>query len=198
MASNYFQAFDEKAWEWRERFSDVAVRTAIEETEAKFRVAAIELTRGSEQTPWGPALMKSIKTNHEFFADARQVLKEDKELATGRRRNDNPQQTPRTPAAKAEAKGTIKVKQEDAEDGPATTRKGSGPKTATHDGQRRVICKAVNDRRGCTGMKGKCPKGHVHCCDVVLASSGTACGSTAHARRGHREAQHGKWVPTSE
>ena len=65
----------------------------------------------------------------------------------------------------------------------------------TKDGS--VVCKAVNDKRSCTGLAGKCPKGQYHGCDILLLSTKACCGSKTHTRTQHKEDLHGKWVPFS-
>ena len=79
-ADAYYQAFEDRAWTWREQFSDDAVRNNIEKSEEQFRVAAVAHTRmGSPVLPWGRALLRALKENHEWFADAKADLKEQAE-----------------------------------------------------------------------------------------------------------------------
>ena len=54
-----------------------------------------------------------------------------------------------------------------------------------------VICKRFNDNRRCAGADDpKC--GGVHVCDVVLAVTRNACGSTDHKRKEHNSDVHGR------
>ena len=78
-----------------------------------------------------------------------------------------------------------------------TDKKASKPACGkcTKDGS--VVCKAVNDKRGCTGLAGKCPKGQYHGCDILLLSTKACCGSQTHTRTQHKEDLPGKWVPFS-
>ena len=80
-AETYYSTFDEKAWEWHERFSDEAVRRHIEQVEEKFRVKAIELTRAKPPIPFGRALLTALKDNHSIFSDALDTLRDEANAA---------------------------------------------------------------------------------------------------------------------
>ena len=53
---------------------------------------------------------------------------------------------------------------------------------------RRYAPLVYNDSRGC---KDKCDDGNAHCCDVLLAKTGAACGRKDHRRGEHRADSHG-------
>ena len=72
---------------------------------------------------------------------------------------------------------------------PSTEAERGRVATCVVDNKGNKICKAFNDRRGCSTP---CSKGLVHCCDVQLASNKT-CGGR-HSRTQHDPSVHGNWA----
>ena len=52
------------------------------------------------------------------------------------------------------------------------------------------VCKAVNDKRGRTGLQCTCSKGHHHVCGILLPCTNACCGSKLHTRAQPKEVAH--------
>ena len=202
----WLSTFEEIAWKWVDDFGDAAAHVKITMVDERFRVGAIELTRDHAEDeppmPWGKALLRSLRDKWYIFTEARQELVEyigSRPQGSRAAASSGAGASSRT-VQKARSNMAItanKVQFTKAEKEKVADKKASKPACGkcTKDGT--VVCKAVNDKRGCTGLAGNCPKGQYHGCDILLLSTKACCGSKTHTRTQHREDLHGKWVPFS-
>ena len=142
--------------------------------------------------PWGKALLRSLRDKWYIFTEARQELAE-----------HFGSKSPGTRAAAPSGAGASSRSFNKSRSNKAITAnkvrftKVKKERVTVKNASKPACGKAVNDKRGCTGLAGKCPKGQYHGCDILLLSTKACCGSKTHTRTQDKEDLHGKWVPFS-
>jgi hypothetical protein len=173
--TDYMDTFRQKGKEMLAHYSEASVVAFVTVLEEQFRAKAIDLARGSDHTPWGTALTRSLASWAHLWQESRWRLLPKQGGATPRQTPPPPpppsssqSQQPRSNVARASGTGQTKKW--------ATT-------NAVDD---KTICKPFNDRRGCKSKN--CKK--YHCCDVVL-EGGKKCASKDHSRKNHDAKKNG-------
>ena len=191
----WLRTFEEIAWKWVDDFGDAAAHDKITVVEERFRVGAIELTRDHVEDeppmPWGRA---SLRDKWYIFTEARQELAEhfgSKSPGTRAPAPSGARASSRSfnKARPSQATTANKVRFTKVKKERVTVRNASEPACGKYTKDGSVVCKAVNDKRGCTGLAGKCPKGQYHGCDILLLSTKACCGSQTHTRTHAHPAQ---------
>ena len=169
LLSQYSFQLAQRAWKLCGQYTMDSVLEYTRAVEEDFRAKAIELARGSEQQPWGHALAHVIKEHSSIWKDHDHVLHR---------------------AGRSSAPGVMLLPASSPPPPPVEpVASRSKWQTANYTASGQKICKKNNDRRGC---EAKCPKGEVHCCDIVIASSGKVCEGRDHNRETHDPVKHGK------
>ena len=148
--------------------------------------------------PWGLALVSALEKKASYWDHKANLL------VRRARPGDILPRPPKGGGKTREQRQPIRLKEAPTVDAPLgsapppmaledrpTHAKTSVPRTWTttyYDRHNSLICKRYNDSRGCSS---NCPQGYKHVCDLVLKSSGVACGASSHNRLGHNERDHG-------
>ena len=164
LLSQYAFQLGQRAWRLCSQYTAESVLEYIQAVEEDFRAKAIECARGGSQKPWGHALDYVIREHSSIWKDHDHVLQRSARHAAPAKTSSNA-------------------------DAAASDPTPSRPKwqTANSTAGGFKICKRNNDRRGC---EQKCPRGEVHCCDIVLLS-GKVCEKKDHTRQSHDPSKHG-------
>ena len=215
---DYFKNMYDRTHRLADRYTEVSVIDYLTKVEELTRTEALLLARDRESPmPWGMALLQATKENHHLWHDHKDILRTNSKHEPRVRREDT---RPVRKATRDDRRGgrdpppppprrennTRAVNQPRSQQLalPAPTfppahpqlalrdsgnvRRGNAVTTSEIGGTK--VCKAYNDARGCPGRDGRCPKGFVHKCDIVL-QSGRPCGGTSHNRTNHDNNSHG-------
>ena len=120
--------------------------------------------------PWGKALLRSLRDKWYIFTEARQELAEhfgSKSPGTRAPAPSGARASSRSfnKARPSQATTANKVRFTKVTKERVTVKNASKPACGKYTKDGSVVCKAVNDKRGCTGLAGKCPRfpnAHAH------------------------------------
>jgi hypothetical protein len=178
----------------RTRYSDASILQFLSECEEAFRSKAIELSRSSEQYPFGLALLKVLKTESSIWQMQRDILVLRSEVhrqQLGSFFESGVKLSKRQKREARESKNKLKPPRQ--EQGlklsPNAAHSGGRFMTVTKLSDGRSVCKRFNDNRGCS-QGDSCTLAHA--CDVLLQTN-KPCAAN-HTRSDHRD-QHGKAKP---